>query len=205
MPIVNDGTGSGLLAFLDWAGTRGEIPIATAQAMAVAAGKVLAVEADPQGADLRQLDPEDVFGRFETLHRLDYTSASIKAYRSRFFRAFSMYLAWLDKRPDWKMTSYFGAATGQSTRPSRDSKAAANKRKPTVKADSAPSNASRTSAISMPESTEAMVPYDLPLRPGLRVRLVLPELLTSADAKRIKAFVDSLAFDQAEMSQEGAG
>jgi hypothetical protein len=50
----------------------------------------------------------------------------------------------------------------------------------------------------------AMVPYDLPLRPGLRVRLVLPEILTQADAKRITAFVTSLAFDQAEMSEEGA-
>jgi hypothetical protein len=41
-----------------------------------------------------------------------------------------------------------------------------------------------------------MVPYDLPLRPGLRARLVLPEMLTRADADRIAAFVNSLAFDQ---------
>jgi hypothetical protein len=50
----------------------------------------------------------------------------------------------------------------------------------------------------------AMVSYDLPLRPGLRVRLVLPELLTQADAKRIAAFVDSLAFDRADATPEGA-
>lgn len=48
-----------------------------------------------------------------------------------------------------------------------------------------------------------MVPYDLPLRPGLRVRLVLPEMLTQADAKRIAAFVNSLAFDQESASKEG--
>jgi hypothetical protein len=47
------------------------------------------------------------------------------------------------------------------------------------------------------------VAYDLPLRPGLRVRLVLPEILTQADAKRITAFVTSLAFDQADIDEKG--
>ena len=55
----------------------------------------------------------------------------------------------------------------------------------------------------MPSAAEPMVPYDLPLRPGLRCRLVLPEMLTQADAKRVAAFVNSLAFDQAEGTQEG--
>jgi len=40
---------------------------------------------------------------------------------------------------------------------------------------------------------QPMVPYQFPLRPGLRVRLVLPELLTRSDADRIAAFVDGLA------------
>jgi hypothetical protein len=203
VPIVTDGTGSGLLGFLGWAGDRGEIPPGTAKSMAVAAGKVLAVDADPDGVDVRHLDPEDLFGRFETLNRLSYTSESLKAYRSRFFRSVSMYLAWLDKRPDWKSASYFTASNAVAPRSAKDNVRPRAKRKPKLVEGVVTAEMLKITRSSIEPPVSAMVPYDLPLRPGLRVRLVLPEMLTQADAKRISAFVDSLAFDQAQVPTEG--
>jgi len=200
---VVDGTGAGLLAFLEWAGSRGEIPLSTAKNIAVAAGKVLAVEPDPAAMDVLRLDPEDVFGRFQTLNRTSYTTESLNAYRSRFFKGIYMYRAWLDNRSDWKSVSsrppskavaVKSTGTGKTTPKARSRRAAASS------ADSSPDAAEPVSAV----PAIAMVPYDLPLRPGLRVRLVLPEILTRADAKRITAFVTSLAFDQEETTEEGA-
>jgi hypothetical protein len=201
MSDASDGTGDGLLAFLDWAGARGELPPATAKSMGVTVGKVLAVEPDPAAVDVRNVDPEDLFSRFETLNRTSYTTESMKTYRSRFSRAVSMYLAWLDKRPDWKSAGLRPPSKAVAVRASTNGKPSrARPKKP-------PAEQSRPAAdvveIAGPPSAVAMVPYDLPLRPGLRVRLVLPELLTQADARRIAAFVDSLAFDQAEATAEG--
>jgi hypothetical protein len=198
-----DGTGAGLLTFLDWAGSRGEIPPATAKNIAVAAGKVLAVEPDPDAVDVVQLDPEDIFGRFQTLNRTSYTTQSVNAYRSRFFKGIYMYRAWLDNRSDWKSASsrppskavaVKSTGTGKATSKTRSKRPAANSPDPSPDA-----------AEPVPSAPSiAMVPYDLPLRRGLRVRLVLPEILTQADAKRITAFVTSLAFDQEEITEEGA-
>jgi hypothetical protein len=208
MSEANDGTGAGLLAFLDWAGSRGEIAPATAQSSAVSVRKVLAVEADPDTVDVRAIHPVDLFGRFEVLHRTDYSSQSMKSYRSRFLNAVAMYLAWLDKQPDWK------TAGGWNRRPgSALVRVSQGNGKPAAKAKSARSKPSARSAPppsdpdpateTIPAAAAPMVPYDLPLRPGLRVRLVLPEVLTRADASRIAAFVSSLAFDQADVETEG--
>jgi hypothetical protein len=202
MSETNDGSGAGMLAFLDWAGSRGEIAPNTAKSIAVSAGKVLAVEADPKEVDVVRLDEEDLFARFETLNRMNYTTQSMGTYRSRFMRAISMYRAWLEKRPDWK--------TAGLRPPSKAVAVRATNGKPPSKArvkttPQKPTSASSTDEADLPAapSNLPMIPYDLPLRPGLRVRLVLPEMLTQADAKRIAAFVNSLAFDQAQPSKEG--
>jgi hypothetical protein len=204
MGDATDGTGAGLLDFLDWAGKRGELPVATAKNLAVATGKVLAIEPDLGTVDVKQVDPEDIFGRFETLNRTGYTTQSMNAYRSRFYKAVSMYRAWLDKRPDWKAANLHPPTKAVAVRFSGNGKPVSKSRSKR-QAEAPPGPASDATADQPPHlMSAAMVPYDLPLRPGLRVRLVLPEILTQADAKRITAFVTSLAFDQAEIPEEGA-
>jgi hypothetical protein len=125
-------------------------------------------------------------------------------YRSRFFRAVSMYRAWLDKRPDWKSIGGRPASKAVAVRSTSNGKPAPRKRLNRSPVESATHGSPETVEPPSAPPAVAMVPYDLPLRPGLRVRLVLPEVLTQADAKRIAAFVDSLAFDQADVTPEGA-
>jgi hypothetical protein len=209
MSEAADGTGAGLLDFLEWAGSRGEIAQATAKAMAVAVRKVLAIEGNPDAVDVRALHVADIFGRFETLNRTGYSTDSLATYRSRFSTAVAMYLAWLDKLPGWKTAgradrrapgSAVAVAGGQGNdkpaarrRPSRSRTGASAARQPSPD----------TEPVAEPSPASPMIPYDLPLRPGLRVRLVLPEVLTRADASRIAAFVSSLAFDQDDTQPEG--
>jgi hypothetical protein len=200
---VTDGTSEGLQEFLSWAGGRGEINPSTASALSVAVRQVLAVEPDPDRVDVREINIEDVLDRFETLNRTGYSTQSMQVYKSRFRRAVSMYTAWLDKRPDWKSggrprATKAAAAGSSSTNSKRTGAKTTRSRAAAAPVAAVPHRDSEPTSDVTP-----MVPYDLPLRPGLRVRLVLPEALTKADATRIAAFVNSLAFAD-ESPQSGA-
>ncbi len=203
---AKNGTGAGLLEFLEWAATRGELIPATARAIAASTRKVLEVEADPGAVKILEIDPEDLFSRFETLNRTKYTPESMTSYRSRFLNAVAMYRAWLDKRSDWKTAGGWGrrAARGSGKAPRENGEVTRRGTRKGSVVYSPPSLAKPAEDLPVvPQAGTPMVPYDLPLRPGLRVRLVLPEVLTRADAERIAAFVSSLAFDQAEVAQGG--
>jgi hypothetical protein len=208
---VSDGTAAGLVAFLEWAGGRGEINAGTASSRAVAVRRVLEIENSPmESIDLRQLEVDDLLNRFETLKRLDYTTESMKVYKSRFRASVDAYLAWLDKRPDWKRprrqvsVSDSGSARERvytarlRVPPNRPSKASA--------ADSLSddSEVSQSTAAS-PAGMTPMIPYEVPLRTGgeLRARLVLPADLSRADADRLCRFISSLAFELPTTPQDG--
>jgi hypothetical protein len=52
-----------------------------------------------------------------------------------------------------------------------------------------------------PNDSTAMITHDFPLRPNLTVRLVLPVGLTTTDAARLTTFINTLAFDPADLSR----
>jgi hypothetical protein len=196
---AQDGTGAGLLGFLDWAGRTGQLSPGTAKSITVSVRRVLAIEADPDAVNVLELDPEDLFSRFETLNRTNYTPESMSSYKSRFLNAVAMYQAWLDKRPDWKTAGGWGRRSAKgATRTARENGGTSRKG-----SRAKPPAASEDASSGGHQPGTPMVPYDLPLRPGLRVRLVLPEVLTRADAERIAAFVSSLAFDQVDQDKGG--
>jgi hypothetical protein len=191
MSEANDGTGAGLDAFLDWAGSRGEMNQATAQSFRVACKAVLSLEHDPETIDVRALDVEALLSRFETLNRTKYSSASMGTYKSRFRSSVAMYLAWLANDPGWKPSR--GTTVRSASGPR-------SKRKPATVLDS---SSKADSVVPLPVAVPApqMVAYDLPLRPDLIVRLTLPVDLTLADSNRVAAFVRSLAFSAVEPSR----
>jgi hypothetical protein len=207
---VSDGTAAGLVAFLEWAGSRGEINPSTASSRAVAVRRVMEIEgASLESIDLRQVNVDELLDRFETLKRLEYTSESMKVYRSRVRTAIESYLAWLDKRPDWKNVGRSSASPAKDRSTSSKQRGAA--RKPVQVA--APSSATSDieggqlspGADSDPASLTPMIPYEVPLRSGgqLRARLVLPADLSRVDADRLCRFISSLAFEPPGMAPRG--
>jgi hypothetical protein len=56
-----------------------------------------------------------------------------------------------------------------------------------------------TQPAMFPNDSTAMITHDFPLRPNLTVRLVLPVGLTTTDAARLATFINTLAFDPAEV------
>ena len=206
MADVSDGTAAGLLEFLEWAGSRGEINAGTASARAVAVRRVLDIEGLPfESIDLRAVDPAEILERFETLKRTEYSTESMDAYKSRFKSSVNMYRAWLDKSPDWKRGGRPGPGSGKaSTSPSRRS-ASRSKSSPSGVSNVAPKDGVTDNAAYAVVAVDSgpvlrMIPYEVPLRPGtdMRVRLVLPDDLTNADANRLCRFIQSLAFTSSD-------
>lgn len=199
MADVSDGTAAGLLAFLEWAGARGEMNAGTAGSRAVAVRRVLEIENTPlESIDLRQLDIDDLLDRFETLKRLDYTSKSMDVYKSRVKNSVNTYLAWLDKRPDWKVLyrPTVGPAKERNGNPRRKSPPRKPGETPAASSLSEDDQAGESVAAG-PTGFTPMIPYEVPLRSGgeLRARLVLPADLTRVDADRLCRFISSLAFE----------
>jgi len=199
---VSDGTAAGLLEFLDWAGGRGEINAGTASARAVALRRVFDIEGVPlESIDLRAVNPDELLDRFETLKRTEYSTDSMDAYKSRFRSSVNMYLAWLDKSPDWKRGGRPGTGPGKgaASPPRRKVPKSGNSSanvSGVAQKDAVTDQPSSSAAPGEPSPVMRMIPYEVPLRPGsdMRARLVLPDDLTKADADRLSRFIQSLAF-----------
>lgn len=85
-----------LLGFLNHAGERGLMPVATAQALAVATRNVFSVLDDSERANLPLDDIDGVIRRFNNKRARDFNPASLKEYSRRVKRAIEMYLRWRD-------------------------------------------------------------------------------------------------------------
>jgi hypothetical protein len=201
------GTGQGLLEFYDRAAERGDMNASTAKGGRAAAKKVLSAESeDLSSIQLRDLDIDDLLGRFAQLNRAEFSDGSLNTYRSRFRLGVEMYLAWLDNDPNWKRPGRpaKGAARGPAGAGARPAARRPKERegKP-AEADPSPAAASFTHM-----SGVKVMSYDVPLRRDLVVRLTLPVDLTDLDAQRLTNFVNALAFSGTpvpEASPDGEG
>ncbi|RZQ62134.1 hypothetical protein [Amycolatopsis suaedae] len=189
MTDLTAATGAGLKEFLDRVVKYGEINPSTGNAQRVAATKVLASEADPDGVDIRSLDVERVLDRFDSLNRMNYSTASLATYKTRFRNSVAMYLAWLDGDPTWKNV----VKTRRSAATSRVTNVA-----PTQVVEAEPAGSDRRNFALLEDGSRPIsapiVTYQLPIRPDLLVQIQLPVDLTPDDADRVATFVRSLAF-----------
>jgi hypothetical protein len=182
-----EGTGAGLQDFLEWAGRTGEMNPTTAEAWAVACRRILDVSGDPEKVDVRTLDVDALLARFENLYRTKYSSGSMTTYKSRFRSAVAAYVAWLANEP-WKPNQRVVKKKGENAAGSDVTDT--SKQASTVKKATEPERVNPPAHDALPR----LVSYNVPLRPDLMVDITLPVDLTKADAARIAAFVNSLAF-----------
>lgn len=82
--------------FLDWLGSKGLIPLNTAQARKAVANKVLAALEDDELSDITALDIDDVMLRFTNKFGKRYTPESARTYRSRFETSVADFKAYCD-------------------------------------------------------------------------------------------------------------
>lgn len=182
--LINTGTADGLLEFCDYLIEKGYGGASAVNALKSAAKQVFQrVDGDDFGGlDVVNLDVEDYANRFEVKARADYKQESLATYRKRFLRAVEYYKAFLSDGSVPQLR-----ATGTRSKPS--SGAAVSKAKVAASAAAPPS---------APEPSDdglRLIDYPFPLRTGQLAYLRLPKRLEKADAQRIGAFVNTLAFE----------
>lgn len=181
MPAMQEGTGAGLIEFLDWAGDKGVMRSPTAKAYRVGAVKVLEIDEDGDSVDIRTLDVEDQLRRFERKRGHNYSTGSLKTYKTRFRKGVELYREWL-KDP--------GSFTGESTVQRR-------RTEPRPKSDKSDERASNgTQPERRPPSDDELLEYPFPLAQGGVAYLRLPRWLSTVDAERIGDHVKTLAIDR---------
>lgn len=189
-PQVTNGSGAGLIAFLNWTIEKNELVDATASALRTGCLKVLSVEDDWEGLDLRTADLDNIINRFKNKHRMDMKDRTREQYEQRLRQSVDMYLKWLDDDPTWKplqrkRTAPVNGGTGSNGR-----KAAA----PSPSEVSATPSAAAPALPALP-AAPGMISYPFPIRPGLRGTIQLPEDLSMREANRIAAFISTLAVE----------
>jgi hypothetical protein len=184
-----DTTGKSLVAHWGWASGKGLMKANTASALRAACSQVMSVLDDWQTVDVRTLDVDDTFKRFQNKRAKDFAPESLEQYKRRFARAVELFLAYADNPSAWKLTS---------REPSkRDKKSNGEGHHGAEVAGGEHVVERRPSAA----PASGLVEYPFPLRAGRLAYIRLPADLTTAEVKRLTTFLESLAFD--ETSAEG--
>jgi hypothetical protein len=179
-------TASDVLKFLDYAEKKGLLKGNTAAGHKAAAKKVLSIEGDLDKVDVRALDLDMLFQRFENLHKDEFTPGSLQTYRGRVRQAISWYLTWSANPSGWMPP--VGVTRGP--RPTTNGKPTAdNPPKPGAADDPTPA------PPPAPEPKGRLIDYPFPLREGVLARLFLPADLKRAEVRRLTAYMATLAVD----------
>jgi hypothetical protein len=177
------GTAAHYLYFLDWAEKKGELPASTIQNWRIASTKVLEIDEGWQEQNVVNLDLEAHLSRFEVLRRTSYTSGSLNAYKSRARVGIEAYRKWESGSSEWKPRAAIKVRVKSNNKNGTPPAETSQVRQTAVTQDDLP----------FPARTP-FIEYQLPLRPGVRAHLTLPEDFTATEAKRVARFVESLAF-----------
>lgn len=186
---LHDGTGSGLIHFIEYMSSKGLMKSNTAAAYRSAASKVLKIDGDGwEAVDIRQLDIDEQIVRFETLSGANYTPSSLATYKTRFGRVVEMYLDYL-KSP----SSFKPQVQVRRTRPKPSPKDGANGETLEEEAANAPA----------PSRAPELIEYPFPLTTGENAYLRLPRSISSTDVERLASFIRSVSIDPDTSSTSG--
>lgn len=178
--MAAEATGAGLVDHWSWASKKGLMNSNTAGALRAACSQVLAVEDDWESLDVRAMDVDLMLQRFENLRMKDFTPKSLAQYGSRFRRAVKSYLEYLEHPHGWRFDSREPRAGGKEDAGSKPRRRSLSKKEEPIQA----------------EALGDMITYPFPVRSGVVARLVLPRDLRATEARRLSAFLQSLAIDE---------
>jgi hypothetical protein len=172
-----EATGLGLTEHWEWAARKGLVNAHTARSLKAASKQVLSVLDDWESVSVESLDVDDVFRRFVNLRGRDFKPESLESYKSRFKQAISLYLSYIKNPAGWKPKT-----RNRTTTPER--------RKPAPRIEM-----ERHQDAGAEVSLQGLISYPFPLRQGTVARLTLPADLTTAEVKRLTAYMTFLAID----------
>jgi hypothetical protein len=180
-----------LARFIEFVVDKGLVHPATAQGWRVATSKVLE-ELAPEGVeDVRRIDVEATFRAFLNRHPGRLSPASVGEYRRRVSRAIEEFVRWVEDPGSYAFRPA-GRAPKVEMR-SRTTHAASAERAPGERA--AMERPARAPAVMGSAAAGSGISLEYPLRPDLLAQVVVPRDLTVEEARRMGAFLVTLAVD----------
>jgi hypothetical protein len=187
-PLLMDTSGKALLNHWTWAAEKGLMNAATAASLKSACSKVIKVLDDWETVNVRELDIEHTILRFQNLCAREFTPKSLETYASRFRKAIGLFVEYADNPSTWRVS---GKPKKQKNADQRkNGGASGGTAVPTSKLETGQS--AQEKAI---HNEGHLITYPFPLRRGLTVKVSLPEDLSSTEARRLSAFLMTLAND----------
>mgnify|MGYP001573336483 FL=1 len=176
-----------LYKFLDYASKKGLLKKNTATSRKIASMKILEILDDSDKTDLRNIDLDDVFNRFQNRSGSNFKPESLGVYKSRFKSALDDFMRWSENpsafRPSVK------------SRTARSGEAQDGQQKNTK---AATSSSRKRGSMSRPGVSTDLdvhgVVFPIPIRQGVVVKIAnIPNDLTKEEASKIAAVVHALA------------
>ena len=167
--------------FFDHAAEKGLIKRNTAISRKAATNKILAVLEESELTDLRTLDLDATFERFQNLQGMKYKPDSMQVYMSRARTAVSDFIAYVDNPASFKSSTTQRSSTKTKNGASTESKGKVVKKQKDIEDD-----------LGQHDIKHIVVP--IPLRENLTVKISnLPADLTQSEADRLAAIVKAYA------------
>jgi hypothetical protein len=174
-----------LLKFFDYVANKGLMKPATARARKAAAQKVLSVLETAEKTDVRTLDRNLIYQRFENKFAQQFHPDSLTTYRQRFNTALDEFIEYVNNPA--------GFRPSMAQRKRVDSNGERVNAKPGTQRARRHEPQPPDNAVDTPRGLYA---FPVPLPSGVVAQLYLPTAITDADANRIAAVVKALAVNQ---------
>jgi hypothetical protein len=189
--VEHDHSLEALKQFLHYIGDKGLIGGAQAQAWRVAVGKILQDVSDAEAADVRKIDIDLALRKFVNRNPGKLSPNSLGEYKRRATAAIQEFISWTSDPTGYKPR----AATG-SRSPSSGKRVGglADREKSKASTTTSPPTAPISSEPPAPQPAGGL-PLPYPLRPDFLAQVVIPRDLTMEEAKRLGAFLTTLAID----------
>jgi hypothetical protein len=184
-----------LARFIEFVVDKNLVHPATAQGWRVATSKVLEELPEDAGADVRQLDVEGIFRTFLNRNPGRLSPASVGEYRRRVGRAIEEFVRWVE---DPGAYGFRGAPRA----PRRDARP-----RPATNGAAAGAGAAHGTPVAPHASPSPGIPDGIalhyPLRADTLAQVIVPRDLTVEEARRMGAFLLTLAVDFRPSSAAG--
>lgn len=181
---------AGLARFIEYVVEKNLVHPATAQGWRVATTKVLEELAAEGAADVRRVDVEAIFRAFLNRNPGRLSPASVGEYRRRVGRAIEEFVRWVE---DPGAYAFRGAPRPSRAETRRRAEPSAGERGMPAPPGAGPARAAAT--IGGAGRQGAGISLEYPLRPDLLAQVVVPRDLTVEEARRMGAFLVTLAVD----------
>ncbi|MCW5658434.1 MAG: hypothetical protein KIT60_12080 [Burkholderiaceae bacterium] len=183
-----------LLEYLDKAIEKGRVNKNTGAGMRAACRRIL--EQVGLEDDVRKVDVSAEIVRYNNRHPNDLAGESLRVYESRVKAAIAGFVGTLTDPTGYKPPTKAsngkaakGSARRPAERPAKSSGSAASEVAPVAEHTAMP-------GVARVVATDTSLALPFPLRPNFLAQVVVPRDLTKDEAKRLAAFLDSLATEK---------